>query len=218
MRRVIVGLIVAVAMFAGAAPSQARPVAEPPRGSRALVDLTVAHTRWAFERPAPDGALLPPTCEVVGRTTFLPTTFASPDPGAVSSKCTTITGTPIFGVIGTCVGWEDAQTPASALVSGVTACATEPPWGPIEVAATVDGRPVDLARAFVVTPVFDLDLPEGNVLGLPAGPVASAVAGHVFRIHPLPPGQHSIVLTARFADGYMVNVAHTVTVLPRGRG
>jgi hypothetical protein len=58
---------------------------------------------------------------------------------------------------------------------------------------TVDGRSVAMTE--VETRLLDIVLPAGNIFGLPAGMQGLSVAhGWVARLHPLPPGTHTIVI------------------------
>jgi hypothetical protein len=77
---------------------------------------------------------------------------------------------------------------------------------------TVDGEPVPLT--LVETPLLTIDLPEDNILGVPAQQALSVAAGFVALLPPLPPGTHEIVITGTgtfFGDFTLVT---TIVVEP----
>ena len=81
-----------------------------------------------------------------------------------------------------------------------------------DLTVTVDGEPVPLT--LVETPLLTIDLPEDNILGVPAQQALSVAAGFVALLPPLPPGTHEIVITGTgtfFGDFTLVT---TIVVEP----
>jgi hypothetical protein len=78
---------------------------------------------------------------------------------------------------------------------------------------TVNGKPVPLT--LVESPLLRLDLPEDNLLGVPAQQALSVASGLVALLQPLPPGTHEIVTTGTGTIlGDFTNVT-TIVVEPR---
>ena len=106
------------------------------------------------------------------------------------ASCTVKPGTKIFAAASSveCSTFEEHGTTETQLRE----CARETD---VQVAPTltVDGRSVAVTE--VETRLLDIVLPADNVFGLPAGTQGLSVAhGWVARLHPLPPGTHTIVV------------------------
>ncbi len=111
----------------------------------------------------------PPTCTVeTGTKIFV---------AAVTVECSTVEEPPYYGrdeaELRQCVRALDAAQGA--------------------ITVSVDGEPVALTE--VETALLTLDLPEDNILGVPAQQALSVASGSVALLHPLPPGTHEIVIT-----------------------
>jgi hypothetical protein len=99
-----------------------------------------------------------------------------------------------------------------------------------ELHASVDGVPVgDLDPATTpyracagpaarcTGPAFSIALPDNNLLGLPAGIWAPAVAdGYYLLLSPLPPGPHTINFggTGNFGGPFSEDITYNLTVSP----
>jgi hypothetical protein len=131
-----------------------------------------------------------------------------PNPPGVPS-CTTTTGTKIFEIGSSfeCSSFEgngttDAELRACARASDAQVAPT----------VTLDGRSVPLTE--VETPLMDIVLRADNIFGLPAGTRGVSVGhGWVAMLHPLPPGDHTILITG--APG--PSVPPTVITVTPGR-
>ena len=206
LRRVRAMACVSAAVL-GASPASAEAAAI--RAKDIHKDAVVRYTRWAFERPLPQGRVLPEECEVRGRDTFLPSSIDG-DPAVIHDDCTTVEGKGFFAPVATCFLWEEEGVlERSQLRDAVRDCL----FGEIgvqEFSATVDGQAVDLPRnrSFLITRPFDVD-----VFG--EGEVATVAGGWFFRIGPLPVGEHEIRLRVVFEDGFTSDVLTQVTVTPR---
>ena len=83
----------------------------------------------------------------------------------------------------------------------------------------MDGLPVVNIQQYVkLTPVYELDLPEGNLLGIPAGEYDSVANASGFIIHPLPRGQHTVHVYGEVSlggSGYSYDWTYYITVKRR---
>ena len=73
---------------------------------------------------------------------------------------------------------------------------------------TLDGRPISVAE--VETGLMKIDLPEGNVFGVPPQQALSVAHGWVALLHPLTPGTHQITIRNEGADP----ITTTIVVKP----
>ena len=180
--RVLVAVVVAVVITAPAA--SAAPDREP---ATLLGDL------WerVLETPVPENPLAAgePWCVDLDGV-VAPFTL---DP-ATPPACTVETGTPIF-VAAVTVECSTAEEPPyhGRDEAELRQCvrALDAAQGAITV--SVDGEPVALTE--VETALLTLDLPEGNILGVPAQQALAVASGSVALLDPLPPGTHEIVIT-----------------------
>jgi hypothetical protein len=124
-----------------------------------------------------DGAVAPftldpaavPTCTVdVGTEIFV---------AALSVECSTVEEPPFYG-------GNEAE---------LRQCVRDLDVLQGDLTVTVDGEPVPLT--LVESPLLRLDLPEDNLLGVPAQQALSVASGLVALLQPLPPGTHEIVTT-----------------------
>lgn len=81
-------------------------------------------------------------------------------------------------------------------------CASEETGRYTNIQVSVDGKVVPEIKAYrVSSPLFMVSLPEGNVLGAPAGVTWAAADGYQVMLRPLPPGEHKIVVHLELTDG-----------------
>jgi hypothetical protein len=70
------------------------------------------------------------------------------------------------------------------------------------IVVRVDGVLVpDITTFRAPSPQFSVELPEHNVLGVPAGEANVVADGYLLLLAPLPPGEHEIVAHIELADG-----------------
>jgi len=110
-----------------------------------------------------------PTCTLERRTKV----FVA----AVTIECSTVEPPPFFGS-------NEAELRECAR-------AVDVPGSTLTL--TVDGEPVPLT--LVETPLLTIDLPEENILDVPAQQALSVAAGFVALLPPLAPGTHELVIT-----------------------
>jgi hypothetical protein len=101
---------------------------------------------------------------------------------ASSAECSTVEDPPFFGK-------NEAQLRKCASDFNVKKAPT----------VTVDGKSVPMTEVF--TPLLDIDLPEDNILGVPAGQALSVAHGWVTLLDPLTIGAHTIVGTGTLPPG-----------------
>jgi hypothetical protein len=82
---------------------------------------------------------------------------------------------------------------------------------------TVDGKNIkQLWKYRVQSPVFDITLPDDNIIGLPPGKGASVSDGYWLMLEPLSPGDHTIHYEGAFVSGtgkgFKQNVTYHITV------
>ncbi len=78
---------------------------------------------------------------------------------------------------------------------------------------TVDGTPVPVSE--VETGLLTIDLPEDNILGVPAQQAFSVAHGWVVQLPPLPPGTHQITIHIEGTDvfGNTIDLENTTTIV-----
>ena len=84
----------------------------------------------------------------------------------------------------------------------------------VNVQASVDGTPVRNIEAYAaLTPLYQLDLPDGNVWGAPAGTYISVGKEYGFLLAPLSPGNHTIHVHGEVPDfDFVYDWVYHVTV------
>jgi hypothetical protein len=76
---------------------------------------------------------------------------------------------------------------------------------------TLDGKDVPLTE--VQTPALKIDLPADNILGAPMGQYLSVADGLVALLHPLTPGEHTIVIVNNDPDNPDDPITTTTTIV-----
>jgi hypothetical protein len=207
---------------APAAAATVAPIQSKPHGL-SYAEWGVRWYEWAFATPADVNPLVGNPCGggQAGKVWFLHGVLGAGD-GEFS--CRVPSGTALFlPLINNAYGAflnDPPETRTDAFVRAAAVCHAD------ALHAEIDGRPVlDPARFRVDaqrSPLFDVQLPEDNILGLTEadaeGLMLSPVAqsGYYLFLHPLAPGTHIIEWQARGACGAQ-DVRWTVEVVPRGR-
>jgi hypothetical protein len=165
---------------------------ENPYGSP-LEEWTAAWWKWALSLP--EG--LNPITDVTGENAsnnqsgpvwFLAGTFG----GLAERTCEIPEGKAIFFPI-SCNETSYAECPRFQTEAELRAFAKADIDQVKTIMATVDGeRLPDSALRRIQSPPFDLDLPEGNVLGVPPGRTKSNSDGYWVFLKPLSKGKHEI--------------------------
>jgi hypothetical protein len=77
------------------------------------------------------------------------------------------------------------------------ACADEARATTVNISASVDGEAIPMIDAYwAVSPITPVELPVGNLYGMPAGVIDVAGGGWYLILEPLAPGTHTIVVHA----------------------
>jgi hypothetical protein len=189
--RVLLAVVVAVVVTAPAASAapdhQTRPAPD-----RELATLLGELWKTVLETPVPENPLAAgePWCIDLGNRVVAPFTL---DPAAPPT-CTVEHGTRIF-VAAVTIECSTVEPPPffGSNEAELRECAHAVDVPGSTLTLTVDGEPVPLT--LVETPLLTIDLPEDNILGVPAQQALSVAAGFVALLPPLPPGTHQLVIT-----------------------
>lgn len=118
--------------------------------------------------------------------------------------CTVPAGTPVFvPIAGTECSTLEPPPFTGEDDEALRACAAADAERYTNIAVTVDGEPVEgIGNYRAASPVFTLDLPEANVLAVPAGKGDAAADGYAVMLAPLDAGEHEVVIHVESVDGY----------------
>lgn len=104
----------------------------------------------------------------------------------VGTECSTVEPPPFHGA-----SEEELRSCAAADVDRYT-----------NITVRIDGEEVSDIETFRrASPIFEVVLPEHNVLGVPAGEAEVAADGYYLLLAPLPPGKHQIMVHVELTDG-----------------
>jgi hypothetical protein len=202
-----VALTVSLVSFASAAASAAPTYAPPPPAAPHLNTYSswgALWSEWAYGTPAADNPVLDTTganCAVgqpVPGTFFLAGTF---DGSTVMRTCTTPVGDafliPILNGVAFAQQTDPPAQRTEAFVRSELTCFDTPPTLSITVDGVALANPQSLLEHSVV---FSLNLPTGNVFGVPPQLLSPSVdAGYYAFLEPLSAGSHNIHITASSA-------------------
>jgi hypothetical protein len=214
MKRFVARALIVVAailgiVFAQVAPASATAPVDP---SGKLASNLAALWTKVIETPSPVNPILTDSaCWDLGHHTVAPF-FGSPD-----LSCTVKTGTKLF-----VAGWStecsdipgDSDHPVGAppyTEKQLRDCAIDAVAERKPTTVTLDGRDVPLTE--VETPALKIDLPADNILGAPKGEYLSVADGLVALLHPLTPGEHTIVIVNRNPDDPDHPTTTTTTII-----
>jgi hypothetical protein len=133
--------------------------------------------------------------------------------------CTVKPGTPIFlfAYFNECSNTEPPPFFGGETEAGQRQCALAGLPALDAIFVTVDGRPpvnIYSDRYLAVSPQMTAQLPEDNILDVPAGETTFVAAGWVGMIRPLPPGSHTIRVEVKQLDGTSFITEAIVNVVP----
>ena len=136
------------------------------------------------------------------------------------ARCTVNPGTPVFLML-----WSQECSTVEpppyygADEAALRACARTIFDDPPDVlSVTVDGRPVPNVLSYVsVSPMFHIDLPAKNLLGVGATSGEAVAAGWSVMLRPLRPGRHVIENCLQDPNAGVFNGCATLTLLVRAR-
>ena len=121
---------------------------------------------------------MPPCTVPAGVSVFLP---------IAGSQCSTLEPPPFHG--------DDEAS--------LTACAAIEVDRYTRIVVRVNGEVVpDVEQYRAASPVFSMQLPENNILAVPAGAGLAVADGYHVVLRPLPPGTYEIVVHVEVIDGY----------------
>jgi hypothetical protein len=196
----LMSLVSLASVSAGAAPTFAPPPPAAPH-LKPYSDWGAIWSQWAYGTPAADNPVLDTTganCAVgqpVPGTFFLAGTF---DGSTVMRTCTTPVGDafliPILNAAAFAQQTDPPDQRTESFVRSEIACIDTPPT----LSLTVDGVPLANPQSLLEhSVVFSVNLPAGNVFGVPAQLLNPSVdAGYYAFLEPLSAGSHNIHITA----------------------
>lgn len=135
---------------------------------------------------------MPPCTVPAGVSVFLP---------IAGSQCSTLEPPPFHG--------DDEAS--------LRACAAIEADRYTRIVVRVNGEVVpDVEQYRAASPVFSMQLPENNILAVPAGTGLAVADGYQVVLRPLPPGTHEIVVHVEVIDGYALpdKTLHLTVVEP----
>ena len=183
---------------------------------QSLAEWTADWWRWAFETPTGQNPLADTTGANAGVNQPKNVFFLAGNFGGTTVRTVTIpTGTRVFFPVLNYVAFEEGT------VEEMRAAAAASVADPREMHATVDGAPVggDILSHREISPVFDIELPADNIIGLPPRVYEPAVSdGYWLMLSPLKPGEHTINFGGTGNDGsFTLDVTYDVEVVPKGQ-
>jgi hypothetical protein len=119
----------------------------------------------------------------------------------LEAECSTLEGPPFYGG-----NEEELRACAQAIV-------------PTEMEASIDGVEIENPEQYISTsPVYEFVVPEGNILGAPAGATGQSISyGAFLMLAPLSPGEHTIHTHGVYPDfGFTADRDLTLTVTRPG--
>ncbi len=113
-----------------------------------------------------------------------------------------------------------AETPTLKTKEDMQNCAREDQDKVHFVKVTVDGMDIsDISKYRFQTPLFNLTLPENNVMGIPSGEISGLSEGYFVILKPLPEGNHTIrssgsltEVTVQGTQNFASDVTYDITI------
>jgi hypothetical protein len=206
---IVTAVILALPLLATQLASAAdNPGVLPPHASaygRSYSEWSAAWWQWALSMPAVENPLLDETGALcangqAGQVFFLAGVINVS--GTAERTCAVPTGTAIFlPVLNVECSTVEPPPFFGSNEEELRACAVGFFDATGGLAAEIDGGSVtDLGRYRVQSPLFEFTLPEGNILGVPAGPGMAVSDGVWLLLAPLSAGEHMIHFTGTFTE------------------
>lgn len=186
----VLAVLVAWLVWRGAGQPRIFPPQSRPYG-KSYGQWSALWWQWVSQFPVPESPLFGSRCPDVGQSGevwFL----AGTSEGTVVRACTVPAGKALFFPVANTVSWNSPGESYTEQELGDRAAQLLELAK--ELACTIDGTAVkDLDRFRVLSPAFDLHLPENNIHGEVPGDYSPAVSdGWWIMLEPLPQGQHEI--------------------------
>ena len=201
----------AQALNGGNANPGVSPPGSHPRGAT-YGEWSARWWQWALRQPSDSNPLVDSTGQFCGvdqveKVWFLAATLEG---GTAVRNCTIKTGTMLFFPV------ANSFCSADGTAAEMQACAAAILDSATDVSADIDGVPIaNLTTYRATSPIFDITLPDDNVFGAPPGIYTpSAADGYYLALTPLPPGEHTVHVHARFGTASPTDVTYHLTVAP----
>jgi hypothetical protein len=174
--------------------------------------------QWAFSFPAAVSPYSDTTGAACGLGQHGPTVFlagSAVGAGAITRACTIVEGTSVLvPVIAVDCSTAEADPFYGSDAASLATCAQTNADAITAGHATIDGTDVpDLATYRVQSPVFNVVLPEGNILNAPAGAASVVVDGAFLNIEDLAAGEHTISFGGTYQSGGAIDITYNITVV-----
>lgn len=224
--RLAIAILVTLGVMASAQPASAArlvaPIKSQPHGL-SYGDWGARWYQWALGTPVSVNPVAGADCRggQVAHVWFLHGVFGA---GEAERSCRIPAGTALFfPLINNAYAAflnDPPETRTEAFVRSMATCNAD------ALSASIDGQPIEHPARYHVdaqeTPLFEIQLPVDNILGLTEAdaqdlllsPVAHS--GYYLFLHPLSPGTHTIEWQASGACGAQ-DITYTIEVVPRGK-
>jgi hypothetical protein len=224
-RHTSIALVALVLGRAAAAPAvfaqNTNPTILPPNTvlfGKSYGDWSAEWWRWALSIPAATNPVADTTGANCGQgqsgqVWFLAGTFG----GSVTRTCTVPAGKhlffPILNSVYICLHPIDPD-PICADVATMRAVVDGQMDNPRQLRATIDRDQVrNLERFRAQSPVFTVQMPQGNIFGVQQGAYQPSVSdGYFLLVEPLSPGAHTISFRGVSNSGFSTEVTYNLTV------
>jgi hypothetical protein len=136
--------------------------------------------------------------------------------GPINRACTIVEGTSVLvPVIAVNCSTAEADPFHGDDADSLASCATTNADAVTDGHASVDGTDVaDISSYRTQSAVFNVVLPEGNMLSAPAGAASAVVEGAFLNLEDLATGDHTISFGGTYGAGGAIDITYTITVVP----
>jgi hypothetical protein len=167
-----------------------------------LGEWSARHWRWTLGIPLPNNPGLDPTGSTCGLNQTPPVFFIPRN----FPPCLVPAGLFLFvPLVGTECSNRDLAPFYGANEADLRACAHGDVDRYTGIVVRLDNQVIaGIGDYRTLTPLIELTLPPGNVLGVPAGPALMMADGYQLMLPPLAPGPHELRVHVELADGTLL--------------
>lgn len=185
-------LLVPMHVFADSLNPELLPSDSKPYGI-SFADWTAKWWQWIFSVPERDNPLTDSSGINCAQKQIGPVWFLAGTTGVKAERvCTIPSGSAILAPIMN-AECSYAEFPSVKTLPGLIDCVREDNDNTINLRATLDGKQLkNLENYRVMSPLFNITIPQDNVLGAPPGKTQMITDGFWIFIMPLPQGKHEL--------------------------